>query len=69
MSNELARNIADRIVKDVAELSDRTSPDDWPEAMLVTAEELILICERNIILALNDQTGTQTDNSGTETCA
>jgi hypothetical protein len=25
---------------DVAELPDRTSPDDWPEAMLVTSEEL-----------------------------
>lgn len=44
----LAREIAERIAKDVAELSDRTSPDDWPEAMLVTAEELIQICERNI---------------------
>ena len=24
----------------VSELSDRTSPDDWPDAMLVTASEL-----------------------------
>jgi hypothetical protein len=51
--------IAERIAKDVAELSDRTSPDDWPEAMLVTADELILICERNISLALKPETGTE----------
>lgn len=30
----------DRIIQQVAELPDRTSPDDWPEAMLVTADEL-----------------------------
>lgn len=34
------------IVNDVAELPDRTSPDDWPDAMLVTADEL-----RNIMVA------------------
>jgi hypothetical protein len=34
------QQIADRVVQGVAELPDRTSPDDWPEAMLVTAEEL-----------------------------
>jgi hypothetical protein len=28
------------ILRTVAELPDRTSPDDWPEAMLVTHEEL-----------------------------
>lgn len=32
--------IADRVVQEVAELPDRTSPEDWPEAMLVTADEL-----------------------------
>ncbi len=32
--------LAQTIVRDVAELPDRTSPDDWPEAMLVTSEEL-----------------------------
>lgn len=36
-SNEL---IADGIVKGVAELPDRTSPDDQPDMMLVTADEL-----------------------------
>ena len=43
---ENAREIADLIVRDVAELPDRTSPVDWPEAMLVTAEELhAVICQ------------------------
>lgn len=28
------------VIRDVAELPDRTSPDDWPDAMLVTADEL-----------------------------
>ena len=31
------------IVREVAELPDRTSPEDWPEAMLVTADELTAI--------------------------
>ncbi len=29
-----------RIIQRVAELPGRTSPDEWPEAMLVTADEL-----------------------------
>lgn len=36
--------IADAICLEVCELPDRTSPDDWPEALLVTAEELHAIC-------------------------
>jgi hypothetical protein len=32
--------LAERVVQQVAELPDRTSPDDWPEAMLVTSDEL-----------------------------
>lgn len=35
--------IAAQIVRDVAELPDRTSPDDAPEMMLVTREELEVI--------------------------
>lgn len=31
---------ADRICQRVAELLDRCSPEEWPEAMLVTADEL-----------------------------
>lgn len=32
--------IATAVCKRVANLDDRTSPDDWPEAMLVTGKEL-----------------------------
>lgn len=32
--------LIDRVTRDVAELPDRNSPEDWPEAMLVTAAEL-----------------------------
>ena len=35
-----ARRLASAIVRDVAELPDRTSPDDAPEMMTVTSEEL-----------------------------
>ncbi len=40
-----------RIIQRVAELPDRSSPDDWPEAMLVTSEELrgILADELNAL--------------------
>lgn len=38
-----ADTIATRILNEVMELPDRTSPDDWPEAMLVTGEELVAI--------------------------
>lgn len=40
MTNE---EIANQVVRDVAELPDRTSPEEWPEAMLVTCAELHLI--------------------------
>jgi hypothetical protein len=39
--------LADLVIRDVQELPDRTSPDDWPEAMLVTAAELRDIIERH----------------------
>lgn len=38
-----ALDAAARIVRDVAELPNRSSPEDWPEAMLVTAAELTSI--------------------------
>lgn len=44
---EIAQNVAVR----VAGLPDRTSPGDWPEAMLVTAEELHLIVMEEIFEA------------------
>lgn len=34
------RLLIEAIVRDVAELPDRTSPTDWPDAMLVTSDEL-----------------------------
>ncbi|XUM25092.1 hypothetical protein ACRAVF_34055 (plasmid) [Bradyrhizobium oligotrophicum S58] len=35
------------VINDVAELPDRTSPDDEPDMMLVTAEELkTILCKR-----------------------
>lgn len=39
-------NWLDEVVRDVAELPDRNSPDDRPAAMIVTAEELRGIIER-----------------------
>lgn len=35
------RTRAAKLVRDIAELPDRSSPEDWPEALLVTADELI----------------------------
>lgn len=55
--------IADLIVRDVCELPDRTSPDDWPEAMLVTGEELYaLIVERFRESTLNAAPPAQTSD-------
>ena len=42
-------SIADEIVLAVCELPDRTSPEDWPEALLVTTDELHAI----VIAVLN----------------
>jgi hypothetical protein len=39
LSSFLTKKLDD-IVRQVAELPDRSSPEDWPEAMLVTADEL-----------------------------
>ena len=38
-SQGIAEKIA-LIIRDVAELPDRTSPEDWPEALIVTSGEL-----------------------------
>ncbi len=40
------QDIATEICNAVAELPDRNSPEDWPEAMLVTHDELRLIVEQ-----------------------
>lgn len=38
----------DKIIQDVAELPDRTSPDNWPDAMIVTADELRSILQKHL---------------------
>ena len=38
---EIAKECGEKIALFIAELSDRTSPDDQPEMMLVTSEEII----------------------------
>lgn len=37
---KLSDRFIGEVIQNVAELPDRNSPDDWPEAMLVTSEEL-----------------------------
>lgn len=49
----LARTLAERLTLDVAELPDRTSPDDWPEAMLITDSELRQMAEAVIREAID----------------
>ena len=36
-----------RVVSEIANMNDRNSPEDWPEAMLVTADELTEIIGRH----------------------
>lgn len=49
-----AREFAVDIAVAVSELPDRTSPDDWPEDMLVTASELSAIIEARILPELEN---------------
>jgi hypothetical protein len=35
-----AADLAARYLQEVLEFDDRTSPDDWPEALLITGQEL-----------------------------
>jgi hypothetical protein len=51
---QTAMQIGVDIAVAISELPDRTSPDDWPEAMLVTASELSAIVEPIIATALAD---------------
>ncbi|MFD1839101.1 hypothetical protein [Paracidovorax cattleyae] len=44
-----ASAIASRICREVAELPDRNSPPDWPQAMLVTSDELHQIVRETLI--------------------
>lgn len=50
-SDETREALAIEIVQRVAELPDRTSPDDWPEAMLVTSDELRTIVTEALLRA------------------
>lgn len=44
--DEIATDVADRVCQMVVELLDRTSPDDQPEMMLVTGDELHdIVCQ------------------------
>lgn len=47
-----AEKIAENVALAVCELPDRTSPDDWPEALLVTANELHEIVLNEVLSAL-----------------
>jgi hypothetical protein len=51
--------LADMIARDVAEIDDRTSPEDWPEAMLVTPDELksIVIYRLQVALTAREEVG------------
>ncbi len=59
MNEEAKVNIARAICREVAELPDRNSPDNWPDAMLVTAPELEVI----VIAALAAEPHTATEEA------
>lgn len=40
--------LAEKITRDVCELPDRTSPEDQPEMLLVTADELAAIVVQHV---------------------
>ncbi len=42
------------IIREVSELPDRSSPDDWPEALLVTPDELKNILSEYLIAPRGD---------------
>lgn len=45
---EALKRLPAAVSRSVAEMPDRSSPEDWPEAMLVTQDELTEIVEREI---------------------
>lgn len=51
VSARRGETVYDQIVRDVAELPDRSSPDNWPEAMLVTGNELRAILTQRLGVA------------------
>ena len=40
MTEQEIDSLINIVIRDVAELPDRTSPEDWPDAMIVTSDEL-----------------------------
>lgn len=54
---KVADAIATAACRRVAELPDRDSPTDWPEAMLVTEQELHMIVRESVIAAQEAQGG------------
>ncbi len=40
MTEQEIDSLINIVIRDVAELPDRTSPEDWPDAMIVTGDEL-----------------------------
>lgn len=54
-STERVISSADLIVRDVAELPDRTSPEDRPEMMLVSVDELRGIVEAHAEASITQQ--------------
>ncbi|HMY99918.1 MAG TPA: hypothetical protein PLU79_09720 [Burkholderiaceae bacterium] len=44
----MATDWINRVIVRISELDDRASPDGWPEAMVVTADELRVILESEI---------------------
>lgn len=51
-ADEISRELANLITRDVAEIPDRNSPEDWPEAMIVTDAELRGIVQERVADAL-----------------
>jgi hypothetical protein len=57
-------DLIDQIICDVSELPDRNSPEDWPDAMLVTADELRIILERALEQRAPPPPGEQSHDEG-----
>lgn len=55
----------DEVIQAVAELPDRTSPDDWPDAMLVTGDELRdILADRGVRPPSDSPTGERCSDCG-----
>ena len=55
---QINKGVAEKIeliIRDVAELPDRTSPEDWPEALIVTSGELEEILTQHLIQKCRNQ--------------